>query len=48
MGVWKLEKLANGEETCYIPNGRKRGLPLKVVHNLATDFPEFLIHLTFN
>ena len=31
-----------------VPNG-KRGLPLKVLYNLRSDFPQkFLFHFTFN
>ena len=41
MRDWKLESLANGKEISAVPvpNG-KRGVPLKVLHNFRTEFPE--------
>ena len=36
MRDWKLESLLNGRP---VPNG-KRGVPLKVLHNFQTEFPE--------
>ena len=41
MRDWKLESLANGKEISAIPFRKgKRGVPLKVLHNFRTEFPE--------
>ena len=41
MRDWKLESLANGKEISAVPfRTEKRGVPLKVLHNFRTEFPE--------
>ena len=41
MTDWKLESLTNGKEiSAVLLSERKRGLPLQVVYNSRTDFPQ--------
>ena len=42
MRDWKLESLANGKEISAVPfrTEKKRGEPLKVLHNFRMEFPE--------
>ena len=50
MRDWKLESLRNGKEiSAVLLRTEKRGLPVEVVYNFQSDFPQtFPFHFTFN